>query len=298
MSDEQKPLNAPRRLGAAGGAVGTGPKGQGPRPVRPLAPPPVSGGSLALRKALLLGIVLACLGLGGAIAWKLYRKYHPGDGPTSIDVGDVFDKIMDKTKGASKDIFKIQEKVWLKGEELKAEDFGAIKAKLGDLEDAEQKLGDLLSLLRRRNLQDSGDYPKILAHWLQTRMWIYDASDLLENQKPPEYGGLNVPMFVTSKKITKAQDEIKDINTTLDDVIKENNPEKLKATRKRIAELKETFRVCSVKMQELDKYIADSLARPDLTSKEVVELEMLRDDANKATMANKASGDLLKRVPE
>jgi hypothetical protein len=295
MSDEQKPLNAPRRLGAAGGAVGTGPKG--PRPARPAAPPPSSGGA-GLRKALLLGIIVACIGLGGAIAWKLYRKFHAGDGPSSIDVGAVFDGITDKTKGASKDIFKIQEKVWTKGEDLKPEDFKDIKSKLGELEDAEQKLGDLLSLLRRRNLQDSGDYPKILAHWLQTRMWIYDASDLLENQKPPEYGGLNVPMFVTSRKISKAQDEIKDINTTLDEKIKENNPETLKAIRKRISELRDTFRACSVKMQELDKYIADSLARPDLTPKEVNELEILREDANKATMAVKASGELLKKVPE
>src|SRR5436190_8355859 len=212
MSDEQKPLNPPRRLGA--GTVGTGPKG--PRPVRPAGPPPISAGSMALRKALMLGIIFACLGLGAAIAWKLYRKFNVHI-PDSIDVGTEFDKITDKSKGSSKDIFKIQEKVWLKGEELKADDFSGIKAKLGDLEDAEQKLADLLTLLRRRNLQDSGDYPKILAHWLQTRIWINDASDLLENQKPPDYGGLNVPMFVTSKKISKAQEELKEINTTKDE---------------------------------------------------------------------------------
>jgi len=294
MSDEPKPLNAPRRLGAPGGAVGTGPKG--PRPVRPAAPPPPSGGA-GLRKALLLGIIFACLGLGGAIAWKVWKITHPTT-RDSIDVGAEFDKLTDKTKDASKAIFKIEEKVWLKGEELKGDDFGGIKSRLGELEDAEQKLADLLSLLRRRNLQDSGDYPKILAFWLQTRIWINDASDLIENQKPPDYGGLNVPMFVTSKKITKAQDELKDINTTLEEVIKENDPEKLKATRKRIAELRDAFRAYSVKMQDLDKYVADCLARPDLTSKEVLELEMLRDDANKATMAVKASGELLKKVPE
>ncbi len=293
MSDEAKPL-PPRRLGAPGAAVGTGPKG--PRPARPAAPPP-SGGNMALRKALLLGIIVACLGLGGAIAWKVWVIMHPHKAET-IDVGAEFDKLIDKTKDASKAIFKIEEKVWLKGEELKGDDFSSIKSRLGELEEAEQKLGDLLSLLRRRNLQDSGDYPKILSFWLQTRIWIYDASDLLENQKPPEYAGLNVPMFVTSKKITKAQDELKEINTLKEEIIKRNDPAELKATRKKIADLKEVFRTCSVKLQEIDKYVADSLARPDLTSKEVMELEMLRDDANKATMANKASGELLKAFPE
>jgi hypothetical protein len=290
MSDEAKPLNAPRRLGAPG----AGPKG--PRPARPAAPPPSSGGA-GLRKALLLGIIFACLGLGGAIAWKVYVIMHPNKGET-IDVGAEFDKLTDRTKGASKDIFKIQEKVWLKGEELKAEDFTAIKPKLDELVDCEQKLADLLTLLRRRNLQDSGDYPKILAHWLQMRMWIYDASDLLENQKPPDYGGLNVPMFVTSKKISKAQEALKEINTLKEEIIKKNDPAEIKETRKKIAELREIFRTSSVKLQDLDKYIADSLARPDLTNKEVMELDMLRDDANKATMAIKASGDLLKAFPE
>jgi hypothetical protein len=294
MSDEQKPLNAPRRLGAPGGALGTGPKG--PRPARPLPPPPPSGGS-GLRKALLLLIIFACLGLGGAIAWRLWQKFHHVD-PTTIDVAAEFEKIMDKTKGSSKDIFKIQEKVWQKGEELKAEDFSAIKTKLDDLEDGEKKLAELLNLLRRRNLQDSGDYPKILAHWLQTRIWMNDASDLLENQKPPDYGGLNVPMFVTSRKISKALEELKEINTLKEDIIKRNDPAEIKTTRKKLADLRETFRTSSVKLQDLDKYVADCLARPDLTSKEVIELEMLREDANKATMAIKASGDLLKAFPE
>ncbi|HVE41012.1 MAG TPA: hypothetical protein VNM14_14045 [Planctomycetota bacterium] len=293
MSDEAKPL-PPRRLGAPGAAVGAGPKG--PRPARPAAPPPPSGGA-GVRKALLLSIIFACLGLGGAIAWKVWKIMHPVT-RESIDVGAEFDKLTDRTKGSSKDIFKIQEKVWLRGEELKADDYAAIKPKLDDLVDCEAKLAELLSLLRRKNLQDSGDYPRILAHWLQMRMWIYDASDLLENQKPPEYGGLNVPMFVTSKKISKAQEELKEINTTKEDIIKRNDPAEIKAVRKKIADLKEIFRTSSVKLQELDKYVADSLARPDLTSKEVMELEMLRDDANKATMANKASGELLKAFPE
>src|SRR6185295_11616272 len=109
MSDEQKPALPPRRLGAPGGAVGTGPKG--PRPARSLQPPPPSGGSLALRKALMLGIIFACLGLGGAIAWKIWRIGHPNT-KEARDVGKEFDGIKDRSKDASKAIFAIETKVW------------------------------------------------------------------------------------------------------------------------------------------------------------------------------------------
>src|SRR5437879_4046407 len=113
MSDEPKPL--PRRLGAPGAAVGTG--ARGPRPVRPAQPPPPSGGSMALRKFLLLGIIFACLGLGGAIAWRLWQKFHHKDREV-IDVMGEYEKVLDKGKESSKAIFAIEAKVWGKGAEL------------------------------------------------------------------------------------------------------------------------------------------------------------------------------------
>ena len=67
---------------------------------------------------------------------------------------------------------------------------------------------------------------------------------------------------------------------------------------KKISDLREQFRGLVTKMQDLDKYVAEGLARPDLTSKEVIELEMLRDDANKAQMAVKAAGTMLQAFPE
>jgi DNA repair ATPase RecN len=129
-------------------------------------------------------------------------------------------------------------------------------------------------------------------------MWILDASDLLDNQKPPEYGGLNVPMFLTSEKIRKGLDELKEINTLKDEIIKRGDPEEIKKTRKRISDLRDSFRGYSVKLQDLDKYVQEGLARPDLTEKDVMELGQLRDDANKATMAVKAAGTLLLAFPE
>src|SRR5437868_4152675 len=167
MSDEQKPALPGRRLGAPGGAVGTGPKG--PRPARSLQPPPPSGGSLALRKALMLGIIFACLGLGGAIAWRVWAKLHHKDRET-IDVGAEFEKIMDRGKDASKAIFAIETKVWGKNEELKAEDFAAIKTEHAKLVTCEDELRRLLDLLRTKNLEDSQEKQQILPKWLQTRM--------------------------------------------------------------------------------------------------------------------------------
>ncbi|HLY73789.1 MAG TPA: hypothetical protein VKU80_06685 [Planctomycetota bacterium] len=294
MSDPQKPLSPGSRLRPAAGAPGA----KGPRPSRPALPPPgPSASSMRLRKLLMLGIIFTCLGLAGAIGWRLWQKMH-AQTRDSINVAEEFDKAMDIGKGASKDIFSIQTKVWGQGKELTPEDFATIKSKLAELRDCHDKLKDLLDLLHQRHLEDSADNATIVPKWLQVKMWILDASDLLENPKPPEYGGLNIPMFVTCEKIRKAQEELKDINTTKDEVVKRNDPEEIKKTRKKLMDLREAFRAHATKLQDLDKYVAEGLARPDLTNKDVLELEQLRDDANKAQMAVVAAGKMLQAFPE
>jgi len=262
-----------------------------------MKPPPVSAASMRLRKMLMLFIIFSCLGLGGAIAYKIYRATHPTE-KTVIDVASDFEKALDLGKGASKDILAIQTKVWGRGEELKPEDFTAIKKSLGELREAHDKMKDLLDLLHARGLDDSKEKQDIVPKWLQCKMWILDASDLLDNQKPPEYGGLNIPMFLTSDKIRKAKAALGEINTEKDKIIERNNPEEIRTTRKKISDLREQFKVLVTKMQDLDKYVAEGLARPDLSPKEVIELEQLRDDANQAGLAVKAAGQLLLTFPD
>ena len=291
MTDAAKPTRSlqPRKPGAPGTGAA--------RPPRVLQAPPPSGGSLFLRKMLLLGIIFSCLGLGGAIGWKLYLRAKGGERQV-VDVDAEFDKQMDLAKGASKEIFSIQTKVWGRNEELKPEDFATIKTKLGELREGHDRIKDLLDILRAKNMMDTGSFQKIVPKWIQVKMWILDANDLLENQKPPEYGGLNIPMFVTSEKIRKASTTLGEINTESAKIIERNNPEEIRATRKKIADLREQFRGLVTKMQDLDKYVAEGLARPDLTNKEVVELDQLREEANKAQMAVKAAGTMLQAFPE
>ena len=283
-----------KKVGAPG-APGAG----GARPARPvMKPPPVSAGSMMLRKMLMLGIIFSCLGLGGAIAWRVYIRIKAKDGVSAIDVDKVFEEQMDRAKDASKEIFRTETKVWGKNEELKADDFEVVKKQLATLRECHDKIKDLLDILRAKNMMDTGSFQKIVPKWIQVKMWILDATDLLENQKPPEYGGLNVPMFVTSEKIRKAQAALGEINTEKDKIIERNDPNEIKATRKKITDLREQFRGMVTKMQDLDKYVAEGLARPDLTSKEVMELDQLRDEANKAQMAVKAAGTMLQAFPE
>jgi len=252
---------------------------------------------MRLRKFLMLGILVTCVALIGAIGWRIWQKMHAKE-RGSLVIGEEFDKAMDIGKGASKDIFSIQTKVWGQSKELTPEDFTTIKAKLVELRDCHDKLKELLDVLHERHKEESAEYGQIVPKWLQVKMWILDATDLLENQKPPEYGGLNIPMFLTSEKIRKSQDALKEINTLKDEIIKRNDPEEIKTTRKKLADLRDAFRSHAVKLQDLDKYVADGLARPDLTIKDVIELEQLRDDANKAQMAVVATGKMLQAFPE
>lgn len=298
MSDQETPETRPAaapRAKLGGGGPAKGPRPAGARPA--LQPPGPSAASMRLRGLLMLGIILSCVGLIAMIGWRVYQKMHAKDKVT-IDVQKDYEEAVDKGKDASKEILKLQTKVWDKGEELKAEDFATIKSKLVELREAHEKLKDLLDIMHARNLDDSAERAAIVPKWLQMKMWILDATDLVENQKPPEYGGLNIPMFLTSKKITKSQDELKELNTLKDEIIKRNDPAEIKATRKKLQDLRDTFRALATKMQDLDKYVAEGLARPDLTSKEVIELEMLRGDANQAQMAVVAAGKILQAFPE
>jgi len=296
MTDAAKPT---RSLGVKKpGATAAPGAGGAPRPRPSMQPPPVSAASMRLRKMLMLGIIFSCLGLGGAIAWRVYIRIKAKDGVSAIDVDKVFEEQMDRAKDASKEIFRTETKVWGKNEELKADDFEVVKKQLAALRECHDKIKDLLDILRAKNMMDTGSFQAIVPKWIQVKMWILDAADLIENQKPPEYGGLNVPMFVTSEKIRKAQTALGEINTEKDKIIERNNPEEIKATRKKIADLRELFRGLVTKMQDLDKYVAEGLARPDLTSREVMELDQLRDEANKAQMAVKAAGTMLQAFPE
>jgi len=292
MSEPQKPGLPGARPRPAGGS----PAAKTARPARPPGPPPVSAASMRLRKLLMLGIIGSCVALLAMIGWRLWQRMHPRESIT-IDVMSDFEKAMDIGKGASKDIFTIQARVWGQGKEITPEDFAVIKSKLVELRECHDKLKDLLDLLHVRKLDNSGDHDVIVPKWLQVKMWILDATDLLENQKPPEYGGLNIPMFLTSDKIRKAQEQLKEINTLKDEMIKKGDAEEIKNAKKKVADLRDAFRGYSVKLQDLDKYVAEGLARPDLTDKEVMELGQLRDEANKATMAVKAAGQLLQEFP-
>src|SRR5579862_5464904 len=174
------------------------PAAKGPRPPRPaLQPPGPSASSMRLRKLLMLGIIFTCLALVGMIGWRLWQRMHPHERDI-IDVAADFEKAMDIGKGASKDIFSIQTKVWGQGKDLTPEDFTTIKSKLVELRDCHDKLKDLLDLMHAQHKDDSAEHAAIVPKWLQVKMWILDASDLLDNPKPPEYGGLNIPMFQTS----------------------------------------------------------------------------------------------------
>jgi hypothetical protein len=299
MSDQETPETPPAaaparpKLGAGGPAKGPRPAGARPAFQQP-GPSPAS---LRLRARLMLFILVTCVALVGLIGWRIYKKMHAGE-RVEINVQKDYEEAVDKGKDASKEILKLQAKVWDKNEELKPEDYTTIKAKLVELREAHEKLKDLLDIMHVRGLDDSAERAAIVPKWLQMKMWILDATDLVENQKPPEYGGLNIPMFLTSKKITKSQDELKELNTLKDEIIKRNDPAEIKATRKKLQDLRDTFRGLAAKMQDLDKYVAEGLARPDLTSKDVIELEMLRGDANQAQMAVVAAGKILQAFPE
>src|SRR5262245_37728272 len=128
-ADPSAPRRAPTRSLRPAGAPGLRPA--------PVPPGPAKGGGL--RAYLMLAIILSSLVLSALIALRLYQKYNQKP-PVTVDVAAEWKAAFGKGKKAAHDIFEVEGKVWLKGEELAPADLDGIKAGLKTLTDADADL--------------------------------------------------------------------------------------------------------------------------------------------------------------
>jgi hypothetical protein len=85
--------------------------------------------------------------------------------------------------------------------------------------------------------------------------------------------------------LLKAKTDLSEIETLSDQIVQRNDPAEFARTRERLKAIEAAFAACREKLNNLDKYVMEGLARPELTPKELPELGELRDDAAKAAMS-------------
>ena len=299
MPEEKDPMDAevqgfegPPSAPPAAPPKPSGMKARGARP----APPPAAKPS-KLKGYIMLGIIISTVVLSAAIAYKVYIRIFAKH-KAAINVELEGKAAFDLATEAQKEIFRAESKVWISGETISAATAVMIDGKLEDLRQADERIKELLDLLHAKKQETSGDWDVLVENSLKVKLWILDASDLIETIKNPEYGGLFIPMYRAMDQQTKAQKELKEIKFQLDQILGQNDAELRTKTRARIEGLKQKFAALRDKLNELNDYIKKGLAREDLSPKVIKELDELRDEASKAQMGFKEAGNLRQQIPE
>ena len=251
-----------------------------------------------LKKHLMIWILVTSAVLLGLISlrvWKIMNRKDPG----RINVQEEAEAAFESGKGAGRDIFTREKKVWEKGEELFPDDFKEIQQRLKDLETCHARLKEILDLLRDRRLEDTPEHDWIVPRWLQVKLWILDASDLLDPaKKAPDYGGLFIRMYRTIDRSIQAQKELKELEKGKEDLLKESDPARRGAVVQRLRAIEARLGVCAEDFAKLDDYVKEGLARPDLSPRQIPDLETLRDEAARAGMVIKQARELRSQMRE
>jgi hypothetical protein len=247
-----------------------------PRPVQP-APAPAKTGSKNARKYIMYGLIVSTVVLSGLIAWRLIVKFTTPERVVR-NVGEEWRDAMTQAQSAQKEIFALESKVWLKSEKLTEEDFKTIKAGLARLQDSHDKMHDLLRLLRDKGREDSQDMIDITRRWAEVKLWIYDASELTaEGVQPPNYAGVNIPLFLETGSAEKTIEELKDFHFKKEE-IRQRDAAGLEAARKQLRDIAERLSGAMERLNQLDQAIVTGLALPDADrARSLKDIEYLRD---------------------
>ncbi len=243
------------------------------------------------KKWLMLGIILTCVGLSAAIVVRviLNRKKGPPPRDVAAEIGEA----VKKARNGKKDVFAIQSKAWVDGGvELTPEEIGKIKEGLKSFQDADAKMRELMELLQAHKKVESKEGNEIIRTWVIIKLWVLDADDLLdETSKPPEYGGLYIPMYRMVDKWRQASKTLKGIEGEKDALLL-GTPEQKEEIRKKIKSIEEICVGAIEKFGALEDYVKKGLDRPDITVDALQELGDLREESNQAGMAQKAAREL------
>jgi hypothetical protein len=242
----------------------------------------------------MLLILGSCLVLGALIAWRVWAHYHRGVNVV-INIDDEWRRAYDAAESASKGIFDVENKTWSKEKpvDLSPEDCLKIEQQLHVLEASEQKFQDLMAMLHKKQADDSDEMKNIVPRWLRTKVWILDASDLLEfEKKVPEYGGLYIPMYRTINRSKRGQKELVELAKDKGEILQRNDPAEKEKVRKEIKKIEESFAACQQELSRLEDYLKKGLTREDLSAKDIPDLETMREEASLIGQAMRTARDL------
>jgi len=280
---------APPASPSSGESSALPPPSQRPPSAKRLAPPPSKAKTYVVVG--LLVAVLVILGWGGWIVFRLVKGRKPVPSARNVEVewGNSFKK----AKAAFDESFALEAKVWTKDEDLKPEDLEKIKNALKQFRATSDKFHELNKLVLDQGKGPSKETEEMGRRLPELKLWILDAAGVVEGDaKPPEYGGLYIPMYRTVARYDKAVARLKELRESEPAIRERNDPEEFKKVRQELMALEGEFSACQEKFGGLVDFIREGLATPDLSGKELRDLGDLLEYASKSQMARKSGSDL------
>jgi hypothetical protein len=241
---------------------------------------------------LVVGIIISTLVLSGLIVFSLVRSRKPQK--EVRNVAAEWANSFQKAKLAFKDTFAVEAKVWTKGENLTSEDLEKIRAGLKVFREANDKFHELNKLVLDQGKGPSKETQEMGSRLPELKLWILDAAAIVEGDaKPPEYGGLYIPMYLTVARYDKTVARLKQIQDAHPEIIQRNDKEEWKRTRQEIMGLEGEFSACQEKFGSLVDYVREGLSTPDMPGKDLQDLGDLLKYASDSQMARK-QGSILR----
>jgi hypothetical protein len=228
----------------------------------------------------MLFIIVGCGIMVIAIGIRLWLMFHGRPTGQIIKVEYEWKEAFNAAERAQKEIFTIESKVWVSNETLKPEQYKRIGERLETLRNSAEKMHELMEKIRKLPdgpaSQEAADIPPRL---LKLKFWILDADGVVESEKDTsKQAGYFIPLFTMINRWHEARKEIQTVEKTKAEILQRNDAEEKKTIRERIAKIQTDLGRIAEKIAALDDYVKDGLARQDLTTKEIPDLEPLRDE--------------------
>ena len=261
---------------------------------KPMAAVPAADPTAKLRQRLLLWIAILCVGLLIALCVRIVMKMSKPP-PKITNIGEEFQAANVGSKEAEKQILQVESKAWM-GEtpaKLGDEDLAALKVQLKVLEDTSMKYDDLLRTLHDNKRDDSQEFELIVKASLELKLWVLDASELVESleKKAPEYGGVYIPMYKVLDPWRRLNDELRDINIQRPDY--EKDPAKKAAAVARLREIVAFIGDGYQKLADLQDHVRKGLTREDLPPSALLDLQIMTDAQNLMQMSKKVARTMI-----
>lgn len=253
------------------------------------SPRPAPRGS-RLRAEIMRAILVTGIGLTGAIVYRLTVGGGCHFPPhTIIDVEKESGKAYNQADSAQREIQCIERKAWT-GEppvDLDPADLREIGTLLPRLERARLRFEELMTLLRKKRLEDTEDLRGMIPCWLRTRVWILDARAVAGFEP-----GLYIPMNRALERWRRTRRELAGFRSSAAEIEDRDDADELRRALEQVREIRKALAECRDEFLRLEDFIRSGLRRDDLSTRDLPDLAVLREESALIQQAMASAGDL------